>query len=116
MVVDDEPDVLTAFRAALEAAGFEVDTYTDAVDALAAFKPGNYALLILDIRMPKLDGFELYDRIQKIDGKAKVCFITAYEINYQALREIFASPDEACFIKKPVDMEVLVKRVNTEIG
>jgi DNA-binding response OmpR family regulator len=83
---------------------------------LKNFKAGSYDLLIIDIVMPEMDGFSLYEEIRKIDNKVKVCFITAFEMNYQALRAVFpASDDIGCFIRKPVDIDDLIKRINAEV-
>jgi len=117
LIIDDEPDITLAFRKALRDKGFEqVETANDPTLALKNFKAGSYDLLIIDIVMPEMDGFSLYEEIRKIDNKVKVCFITAFEINYQALRAVFPSSDDiGCFIRKPVDMDDLVKRINAEI-
>ena len=120
LIIDDEPDITLAFRKALRDRGFEqVETVNEALLALKNFKAGSYDLLIIDIVMPEMDGFELYEEIKKIDNKVKVCFITAFEMNYQALRAVFpaatTTDDIGCFIRKPVDMDDLVKRINVEI-
>ena len=69
--------------------------------------------------MPEMDGFNLYEEVRKIDNKVKVCFITAFEINYQALRAVFPAATSidniGCFIRKPVDIDDLVKRINAEV-
>jgi len=118
-IIDDESDITLAFRKALEAKGFkQVETVNDPLLALKNFKAGSYDLLIIDIVMPEMDGFSLYE-VRKIDNKVKVCFITAFEINYQALRDLFpaatTTDDIGCFIRKPVDMDDLVKRINAEV-
>jgi DNA-binding response OmpR family regulator len=77
LVVDDEPDLTMLCRLALEYHGFNVDTFTDPRKALSNYKPGYYDLVILDIMMPNMDGFQLYDEIKKKDHKPKVCFLTA---------------------------------------
>jgi DNA-binding response OmpR family regulator len=117
LIVDDEPDITSSFKEALRDHGFEqVETANDPLLALKNFKAGSYDLLIIDIVMPEMDGFSLYEEIRKIDKKVKVCFITAFEINYQALRAVFPASDElGCFIRKPVDMDDLVKRINAEV-
>jgi two-component system, OmpR family, response regulator ChvI len=71
--------------------------------------------LLLDVRMPKMNGFQLYEQIKKIDNKAKVCYITAYEINYEKIREEFPSLQVDCFIKKPIEIQDLVRRINAEL-
>jgi DNA-binding response OmpR family regulator len=116
LVVDDEPDVVASFKVSLEDAGFDVDQYTDPSTAISNFKAKHYDLLIIDIRMPQIDGFELFEHLHKIDPRPKVCFITAYEINYHALREVFSSPDETCFLKKPIQMSDLIRRINLELA
>jgi two-component system response regulator VanR len=119
LVVDDEPDITSSFEQALRDNGFEVETANDSLLALKNFKEGSYDLLVIDIVMPEMDGFSLYEEIRKIDKKVKVCFITAFEVNYQALRAVFpaatSTDDIGCFIRKPVDMDDLVKRINAEI-
>src|SRR5712692_1903532 len=120
LIIDDEPDITLAFKKALRDKGFEeVETVNDPILALKNFKEGSYDLLIIDIVMPEMDGFGLYEEIRKIDNNVKVCFITAFEINYQALRAVFpaasTTDDIGCFIRKPIDMDDLVKRIQAEI-
>jgi CheY-like chemotaxis protein len=119
LIVDDEPDITSSFKEALRDNGFEqVETANDPLSALKNFKAGSYDLLIIDIVMPEMDGFGLYEEIRKIDNKVKVCFITAFEMNYQALRAVFpaatTTDDIGCFIRKPIDIDDLVKRINAE--
>ena len=120
LIVDDEPDITSSFKQALRDNGFEqVETVNDPILALNSLEAGSYDLLIIDIVMPEMDGFNLYEEVRKIDNKVKVCFITAFEINYQALRAVFpaatSTDDIGCFIRKPVDMDDLVKRINAEV-
>lgn len=114
LLVDDEPDVLVAFVKGLEAHGFVVDAFMDPVLALASFKPGKYDLLLLDVKMPQINGFELYEKIKKIDDEVKACFITANEVYYESLREIFPTMDLDCYIK-PIQIEDLVRHVKAEL-
>jgi len=72
LLVDDDYDHTITFKVGLELAGFEVDSYNDSAIALSNFKPDYYDLLLIDIKMPKIDGFGLYERIRKIDVKVKV--------------------------------------------
>jgi DNA-binding response OmpR family regulator len=115
LIVDDEIDIILAFKKGLESNGFLVDIYNDPVAALLNFKSDFYDLLLVDVRMPKMNGFELYQEIEKIDKKTKVCFITAFEVYYHALREIFPTLEVGCFIRKPIEIDDLVKRINAEI-
>jgi DNA-binding NtrC family response regulator len=117
LIVDDEPDITSAFDMILEMNGFEVDSYNDPLIALSNFKPNLYGLALLDIRMPKMNGFELYKKIKDIDNKMKVCFITAFEDYHQEFKESFPELDEAqCFVRKPKAVEDLVKHVATILG
>jgi two-component system response regulator ChvI len=115
LIVDDEVDITLAFKKGLESNGFMVDIYNDPVTALLNFKSDFYDLILVDVRMPKMNGFELYQEIEKVDKKSKVCFITAFEVYYHALREIFPTLEVSCFIRKPIEIDDLVKRINSEI-
>jgi DNA-binding NtrC family response regulator len=117
LVVDDEPDVISVFKMILEMNGFEVDAYENALSALDNFKPNSYSLLLLDIRMPQMNGFELYKKLKTIDDKVKVCFITAFEDYLEEFKESFPELDEAkYFIRKPKAVEDLVNHVATILG
>ena len=87
MLVDDERDINWMLKIVLEDNGFDADVFDDSIVALNNYKAGLYDLLILDIKMPKMDGFKLYDQIKKIDDKSKVCFLTASEMYYKELRK-----------------------------
>ena len=113
LVVDDEPDLTQVSTLALEYHGYKVDSFNDPQEALSKFKPGSYDLIILDIKMPKMDGFELYHEIKKKDNNAKVCFLTASELYYEEFRkEEYCALDRNLFIQKPIDNEDLVKEIN----
>jgi two-component system response regulator ChvI len=113
MIVDDEADVISVLGIVLEENGFEVDTFEDPIVALKSYRAGVYDLLILDIKMPKMDGFELYDEIKKIDDNTKVCFLTASEMYYKNSRkEKYCSLDKDLFIQKPIANEDLVEEIN----
>lgn len=110
MVVDDEPDVSFATTKMLEQIGCDVDSYNDPVLAASNFRAGLYSLVLLDIRMPKMDGFELYQKIRKKDKKVKICFMTAYEIYHDQFGQLPKS-DINQFIKKPLDLQQLREMV-----
>jgi CheY-like chemotaxis protein len=118
-LVDDDYDHTITFKVGLEYAGFEVDAYNDSAIALSNFKPDYYDLLLIDIKMPKIDGFELYERIRKIDDKVKVWFITAYEVYYKTLTEVSTKSKEEKisdrFIQKPIEINNLVKQIKSEL-
>ena len=114
LLVDDEPDVTLALKKGLEENGFSVDAFNDPRVALLKFKAAYYDLLLLDIKMADLNGFQLYQEVKKKDNRAKVCFITAYEIYYDRLKEDFPTLNVGCFIKKPVEIQELVKKIRKE--
>ncbi|MDQ3839205.1 MAG: response regulator [Thermoproteota archaeon] len=117
LLVDDEADVISVFKMILEMNGYEVDAYTSPKTALENFKPDFYGLLLLDIRMPTIGGFELYRKMRSIDNKVKVCFITAFEDYREEFRESFPMLDEfKYFIRKPKAIEDLVNHVATILG
>jgi DNA-binding NtrC family response regulator len=114
LLVDDEVDVISVFKMILEMNGYEVDAYTDPTSALNDFKPNFYGLLLLDIRMPTINGFELYRKMRNIDDKVSVCFITAFEDYREEFKESFPMLDEfKYFIRKPKAIEDLVNHVAT---
>ena len=115
LIVDDEPDITESFGIALEDSGFEVDKFNDPAIALASFRPNLYNLLILDIKMPKMDGFELYDKIKNIDKSVKVFFISAFEIDHAAMRKKYPTLKIENFIPKPILIPELIKRINEQI-
>ena len=110
LVVDDEPDLTMVCSLALQYHGFKVDTFNDSQEALSNFKPGYYDLVILDVKMPKMDGFELYEKIKEKDDKVKICFLTASELYYEEFRKKeYSALDKNLFLKKPIDNEDLIK-------
>ena len=93
----------------------EVYTSNNPVVALSEFKPNFYDLLLVDINMPHMNGFELSEKILAIDINVKVCFMSSGEINREALREIYPTRQEGCFIRKPVTIDYLLKRIRSEL-
>lgn len=116
LVVDDEPDITTTLKIGLENKGFAaVDTYNDPALALSNFKPGLFDIVLLDIKMPALNGFQLCEEIRKKDEKVMVCFITAFEVYYDQLKKDFPKLNVGCFIKKPMEIDNLVERIREEL-
>jgi len=112
MLVDDEPDINAALSVVLKRAGYDVNTFDNPFIALEKLKPGFYGLIILDVKMPQMDGFELYREIKKVDKKAKICFLTASEVYYENFRkEKFTSLDKELFIIKPISNAELLKKI-----
>ena len=121
LVVDDEPDITLAFSMGLEDNGFTVDAFNDPLSALESFKEEkkSYALALLDVNMPKMNGFELYKEIRKINDKVKVCFVTAFDIRREKEDDLKAAgtlnDEKPAIIRKPITIDDLVKRVKAEI-
>jgi CheY-like chemotaxis protein len=115
LIVDDDPDMTSVFSLGLQDEGFEVYAYNDPLDALSNFRPNFYDLLLVDINMPKMNGIDLSRQILELDSNVKICFITAGEANIEVLRELYPTRDIGCFIKKPVTIDQLVRRVKSEL-
>ena len=109
LIVDNEPDINLSLKIFLEENSFQVDAFDDPIIALDNFRKGVYDLLILDIVMPKMHGFELYREIRKIDNEVKICFLTAREMYYGAYADIFT---QNIFIRKPIQNQDLIKQIN----
>ncbi len=114
LIVDDEPDVCEVLKKVLEQNGFTADSFSDPLLALENFRPRSYDLLLLDIKMPDMDGFRLYQEMKKMDSRVKVCFLTASEMYYERFRkeEDFAALDKDLFLRKPIQNEELIKEIN----
>ena len=116
LAIDDEPDLTMYCKMALEHYGFEVKTYNDPKEALSNYKPGYYDLVILDIKMPEMDGFELYHEIKKKDANAKICFLTASELYYDEFRKKeYYALEKGLFMRKPIDNDELVSEIHKMI-
>lgn len=116
-VVDDEPDITASIKNGLTRNGFDVSTYNDPVSALESYNIGMYDLLLLDIRMPKMNGFELYREIKKKgNDSAKVCFFTAFEVYYEEFKKVFPNVEVKCFIRKPITIKELISHINAELS
>ena len=120
LIVDDDPDITITFKIALEKENdnkkeFEIHTFNDPLLVLSQFKPSFYDLLLVDINMPGMNGFELCTEILKVDLNVKICFMSAGEVNHEAVRELYPTISIGCFIKKPVAIDCLVKRIKAEL-
>jgi DNA-binding response OmpR family regulator len=115
LIIDDDPDITSVFSLGLQDEGFEVYAYNDPLEVLSKFRPNFYDLLLVDINMPKMNGIELSRQILELDANVKICFITAGEANVEVLRELYPTSGIGCFIKKPVTIDQLVRRVKAEL-
>lgn len=115
LLVDDDEDITTVIKRGLEQQGFVIDAFNDPIAARDHFEPGKYDLILLDIRMPKMSGFDLYRELLKRDEKIKVCFITAFEIYYDEFKRLFPTIKVTCFVRKPVTIEKLAEIIRQEL-
>ena len=117
LLVDDEPDVTYTIQKILEDHGFKVDSFNDPILALNNYKAYFYDLVILDIKMPTMDGFELYLKIRDIDPKVKICFLTViatFNEEFRKIRLLLGKTiNEDYFIQKPVEMDDLLKKLTS---
>jgi len=116
LLVDDEPAITQTFELGLTEFGFQVDSFNNPLSALASYKPGKYDLLLFDIRMPIMSGFELYKEIRKSDERVKICFITAYEIDNNDFTKSFPTMTLRHFIKKPITLDKLAIELKKKIS
>ena len=123
-LVDDDPDVTLTFKVGLDGyyygdgdkkKRFEVYSFNDPLLVVKEFKPQFYDLLLTDIYMPNMNGFELCQMILKLDIDIRVCFMSSLELNIQALREVYPNVSFGCFIKKPVTIKYLIERLSAEL-
>ena len=119
LVVDDEQDIVFTLKTILTEAGFSVDAFTNPSVAFEMFRPEKYELIILDIRMPGLNGFELYMKLLEQDNSIKVLFLTAVnEFSMYAKFKSSVSPmsGKRYYLQKPVDLPKLLQRVDDMLG
>ncbi len=112
LVVDYEHDSNLLLKTILERNGFIVDCFNDPFVAMENFRSNLFSLIILNIKLPKLNGFQLYREIRKKDKKVKVCFITDGEMYYGVYTDIFNSLDENSFIRKPINYDDLLEHLS----
>ncbi|MFZ0697881.1 MAG: response regulator [Nitrososphaeraceae archaeon] len=123
LIVDDDPDITYTFKKAFEEANriggnktsFHVNAYNDPLLALSELKPDFFDLMLVDINMPKMNGFDFCVKVFEVDINPRVCFMSSGLINQEALKEQYPSLSIGCFIRKPITMENLVKRVKAEL-
>ncbi len=114
LLVDDEEDILIPIKMTLEDLGFKVDTFTNPLLALSNFKASYYDLAILDVKMPDINGFELFDKMKKIDNNIKVAFFTATDTPYPG-KDFHHAVDKNQFIVKPISLDDLIIQVKMKL-
>jgi DNA-binding response OmpR family regulator len=115
LLVDDEFDITLTFKQILEDEGFEVDSFNDPQIALSNFKTDTYDIALIDIKMPQMNGFDLYRKLKNKDDRVKYCFMTAYEVYYETLKKDYPGLNVGCFISKPIGAEELMKKIKSEL-
>ena len=118
LIVDDDSEVRKSFELVLEDSGlFQVVTFSDPMLALSNFGPDLYDMVLLDIMMPNVDSFKLYDKMKSIDNNLKVCFITMYdnEETYKALRNRYPTLERECIVSKSVSTGDLIDKLKMQL-
>jgi DNA-binding response OmpR family regulator len=110
LLVDDESDITFSFSIGLEDSGFKVDTFNHPLKALSNFRSGSYELVILDMKMPEMSGIDLCKEMRKIDNNVRICFLTAFDSQYEEFRRY-----SECFIRKPITIDDLVEKIKKEL-
>jgi CheY-like chemotaxis protein len=117
LLIDDEPDITFTIKNILEDNGFKVDSFTDPISALDNYQINFYDLIILDIKMPKMDGFQLYTKIREKDPKVKICFLTAIATFNEEFRKAQSKfgriIGEEYFIQKPITNDDLIRKLTS---
>ena len=110
LIIDDDSDINNLFKIYLEHNGYSVNSYTDSIEALNYFEKDMYNLIILDLKMQKMDGGTLHKKLREIDENIRICIATADQYYVQELKN--SNPDiEKIVIYKPVLLEKLKKKV-----
>ncbi len=115
LLIDDEQDITFTIKNILEDNRFKVDSFNDPITALKSYRTNFYDLVILDIKMSKMDGFQLYTKLREKDPKIKICFLTAiatFNEEYRKIQLTLGKPiDKDYFIQKPIRIDVLIKKI-----
>jgi len=116
LLVDDEQDITTVLKAGLVHSGFQVDAFNDPEDALSHFKPDYYDLVLLDVKMPKMNGFELCRELVRKDTRPKICFMTAFEVSLSEAKSMFPTLKADGFIKKPMAISKIAEIIQSTLN
>lgn len=109
LVIDDDNDIAEAVSLGLKRQHHIVDSFSDPSIALADYTPGKYDLIILDVAMPKMNGFQLRRRILQVDPKARFLFLTAFHLPNSEFARMFPEADDVWVMEKPVSISILLK-------
>jgi DNA-binding response OmpR family regulator len=115
LLVDDEADILEIFKRGLQIQGYFVDVFNEPGRAIADYKPDFYDIILLDIRMPSMNGFEVARAIWQKDPRARICFMTAFEIYEEEAKKVFRDFNRHCFLKKPMTTKGLIDHIEKHL-
>ena len=116
IVIDDDVGTALFFKICLEDEGYQVNIYNDPNSLLEEFEPGIYDLLITDIRMPRINGFELASRIRIMDRKIKICLATAFEEYYESIIKTYSNLSFNCIIRKPINKDKFLEIIKNRLS
>ncbi len=111
MIIDDDKDITDLFAIYLESNGYNINAYTNPVEALNNFRKNSHDLILLDLKMPTMDGMTLYHKIKEIDNNVIVCFTTA-DINYIQQLQKGIIDIEKIVLYKPVLLKDLKNKID----
>lgn len=114
LIVDDEPDITSSLKLGLARAGFDVDVFNSPKEALAKFKPNYYDMVFLDIRMPQMNGFELYRQLRQKDTGVSIAFLTAFDVYQNEFEKMFPDMKVDKLLRKPIGIAELVDYVKSQ--
>jgi CheY-like chemotaxis protein len=112
LVVDDEFDISYSIKRGLEKKGFKVDAFTDPTEALAGYTKGRYDIMLVDIRMPKMSGFDFVRAVRGIDPNVQFCFLTAFDVQRSEFNKLFPDVDVSHLLRKPITLSDLANILN----
>ena len=111
MVIDNQADLARAFKVGLKSSDIEADAYTDPLQAIKDFQPDKYDLVLLDIHMPAIDGFDVYRELKRIDSDVPICFLTAFDFKEAEFKRLFPDANVDRVLRKPITMSNLLEEV-----
>ena len=115
MIVDDDYDIANLFKIFLENNGYTIDAYTNPIDALNNFRQQSHNLIILDLKMPKMDGMTLFQKIKEIDDKVIICLTTADKSFIQDLKKGITDI-EKIVLYKPILLKDLKNKIDSLVS
>jgi two-component system, OmpR family, response regulator ChvI len=113
LIIDDSEDITGSVKLGLESTGLtSVDAYNDPVEAVKKFKAGVYTLVVLDVGMPKMNGFNVYRKLRMVDKEVRICLLTAFDIQDEDFTKMFPEVEVCKVLRKPISMNALVGQLN----